>query len=130
MRTSCQKLRERRWDTPERSGMSQLPLKGPKNAERCLTEPHCLFQHRVEHRGKIAGRAIDDPQHLSGCGLLLQCFARLVEQANVLDRDDSLIGEGLEEADLGVGKWCDLAPCYGDRTDCIAVLEDRHRQAS
>jgi hypothetical protein len=29
-----------------------------------------LFQHRIEHRREIAGRAVDDSQHLGGRGLL------------------------------------------------------------
>ena len=33
-------------------------------------------------------------------GLLLERLFRLVEQADVLDRDDRLVGEGLEERDL------------------------------
>jgi hypothetical protein len=77
MRASCQKLRECQWNAAERSRMSQLPLKGPKNAERCLAEPHRLFEHRVEYRREVAGRAVDDPQHLGRRGLLLQCIVTL-----------------------------------------------------
>ena len=50
----------------------------------------CFLQDRVEYRGKVAGRAVDDAEHLCGRGLLLQCLARLGEQSRVLYRNDRL----------------------------------------
>ena len=44
---------------------SELPM-------HSFTKPHCLFQHRLEHRLKLAGRGIDDLQHLGDRLLLLQ----------------------------------------------------------
>ena len=44
---------------------------------RRLTQPHRLFEHRVEHRGEVAGRGIDDLQDLGGRGLPLQCLVAL-----------------------------------------------------
>ncbi len=87
-----------------------------------------LFEDRVEHRREITGRAIDDLQHLGGRRLLLQGLARLVEQADVLDRNDSLVGECPEQVDLRLRKRRDLTARYCDRADRIAVLEDRHRE--
>ena len=62
---------------------------------------------RVEHRLQIERRAADDLQHVGGGGLLLQRLGEiagarlhLVEQSHVLDRDDRLVGEGLDELDL------------------------------
>ena len=43
-----------------------------KLAERRLTQPHRLFEHRVEHCSEIAGRAVDDLQHIGGRGLLFR----------------------------------------------------------
>ena len=58
---------------------------------------------RVEHRLDIRLRLADDAQDVAGGGLLVQrrgqlAVARLQlrEQAHVLDRDDRLVGEGLE----------------------------------
>ena len=45
-------------------------------SERCFTEAHRLFQHRVEHRGKLAGRGVDDLQDFGGCGVLLTRFGK------------------------------------------------------
>ena len=53
---------------------------------------------RIEHRLQIEGRAADHLEHVGGGGLLLQRFAQLVEQAGVLDGDDSLIGEILDSS--------------------------------
>src|SRR5271155_5508425 len=36
-----------------------------------------LLQYRVEDGRQVAGRAVDDLQHLGGCGLPLQRLARL-----------------------------------------------------
>jgi hypothetical protein len=44
-------------------------------AERGTTQPHRLFQHRIEDWREIARRRIDDGQHFGGGGLLLQRFA-------------------------------------------------------
>ena len=75
----------------------------------------------VEHRLEIECRAADDLQHLGGRGLLVQCLGQLartlllrIEQAHVLDCDHRLIGEGLQQSDLGVGKWSDVHTRNGD----------------
>ena len=57
------------------------------------------------------GRAelADHAQHLGGGGLLLERLLGLVEQAHVLDRDHRLVGEGLQQVDLGrrrTGRAC------------------------
>ena len=55
-----------------------------------LAQPHCPFEHCIEHRREIAGRGVDDLQHLGGRGLLLQCLARLSDQPRILHRDHRL----------------------------------------
>src|SRR5215472_2994741 len=87
-----------------------------------------LVQDRVKHRRQIARRRIDDLQDLSGRGLLLQRLARLAEQSDVLDRNNRLVGEGLEQVDLRLRKRLDLATRYCDRPDRIAVPQDGHRE--
>src|ERR1051325_4414135 len=51
-------------------------LKAQHGAERGLAEPHRLFEHRIEYRGEVAGRGIDDLEDFGGCGLLLQGLAQ------------------------------------------------------
>ena len=54
-----------------------------------------LFQNSIEHRGEVAGRAVDDLQYLGSGGLLLQRLARLVDQPRIFHRNHSLRGEVL-----------------------------------
>ena len=88
----------------------------------------------VEHRLKIESRAADDLQHLGGRGLLVQCLGQLaralllgIEQPHVLDCDHRLIGEGLQQSDLGVGKRSDVLTRNRDRPDGMTVMQHRHR---
>jgi hypothetical protein len=64
----------------------------------------CLFQDRVEYRGEIAGRAVDDLQDLRRGGLLLQSLARLGQEPRVLHRDHRLRREVLQQRDLLFGE--------------------------
>ena len=63
-----------------------------------LAQPRHRFDQRVEHVLQIEGRAADDLEHVGGCGLLLQRFAQLVEQARVLDGNHGLVREILSPA--------------------------------
>ncbi len=112
----------------DRDSMEVLTIIRPQTTECGLAKTDGLVEHRIEHRREVAGRAVDDLQHLGGRGLLLQGLARLGEQPDVLNRNNRLVGEGLEQVDLRLRKRHDLAPRYGDRADRIAVLQDRHRQ--
>ena len=50
---------------------------GPEGTQLCLAEARRPFEHRVEHRGEVAGRGIDDLQYLRGCGLLSESLITL-----------------------------------------------------
>ena len=54
-----------------------LPIERVEDAKRGIAQPDCLLEHRVEHRGEVARRGIDDLQYLGGRSLLLQRLARL-----------------------------------------------------
>ena len=75
----------------------QTPVCAPHSRVR-------LFQYRIEYRGEIAGRGVDDLQYFGGRGLLLQCLARLGDQPRILHRDDRLRREILQQRDLLVGE--------------------------
>jgi hypothetical protein len=78
------------------SGSDDLvPVDRPQNAELRLAALHCLFQHRIENRLKVAGRRIDDAQHFRRRGLLVERLARLGQQPRVLHCDDRLRREVL-----------------------------------
>jgi hypothetical protein len=60
--------------------MKAFTVPNSENAERRLAQPRSLFEHRLEDRREVAGRTVDDLQHLGGRGLLRQrlvtlCFA-------------------------------------------------------
>src|SRR5665213_1475739 len=57
---------------------------------RRSTQGMRLVQYRIEHRGEIAGRGVDDAEHLGRRGLLFERFLRLGDEARVLDRDHRL----------------------------------------
>ena len=91
----CRRIRQKH-DVPvifltARGGeMEELAVVG---ANRCLVgraEAHCPLDHRVENWSEVAGRGVDDLQHLGGRGLLLQCLARLGQEPRILHRDDRL----------------------------------------
>ena len=92
------------------------------------TQPHRLFEDRVEHRCEVAGRGIDDLQDLGGRGLLLQRLARFGQQPRILDRDHRLVGKGLQQRDLRFGKRLDLASPAADDPDRFAVAHDRYAE--
>src|SRR5215510_2960831 len=75
------------------------------------------FGYRVEHRLKISRRPADDPQNLTGGCLPVEGLLCLVEQSHILDRNDGLVGEGLEERDLLVGERRLLTARHREDTD-------------
>ena len=97
-----------------------------KDAERGFAQPHRLFQHRVEHRRQIAGRSVDNLQHLGGRGLLLQRLLLFGDQPRVFDRDHRLIGEGADKLDLPVGERLDPLAREHDEPDHVTFAQQRH----
>ena len=67
----------------------------PEHPELSAHQGQRLVEDRREDRLEVGRGARDHPQDVSRGRLLLECLFRLVEQADVLDRDDRLVGEGL-----------------------------------
>ena len=93
------------------------------------------LRQRVEHRLQIEGRAADDLKHVGGGGLLLQRFAQVVcarlhllKQPHILDCDHRLVGEGLNQLDLLVGKRLDGDPRQYQNTDRLSLAQHRHAE--
>src|SRR5690242_6153471 len=68
-----------------------------------FTQPRRAPDQRVQHELQVGWGAANDPKHLASGSLLLQrlreipvTVMQLPEQPGVLDRDDRLVGEGLE----------------------------------
>src|SRR6185295_14740606 len=73
----------------------------------------------VEDRLHICGRAADDAEHLGRRRLMVQRLAQLrvalaefLEQADVFDGDDGLIGEGFKKFDLFFCERSHFQPAY------------------
>jgi hypothetical protein len=48
-----------------------------------------------------------------------------LKETDVLDGDDGLVGEGLQQLDLGLGEWLNLTPCHGDCPYGLLVTQHR-----
>jgi hypothetical protein len=81
-----------------------LAIVSCQRADGGAAEGVCLVEHRTEHRREVAGRAVDDLQHLRGRGLLVERLARLGHQPRILHRDDRLRREIFEQRDLLIGE--------------------------
>ena len=88
------------------------------------TNPRGALDDGVEHRLHVRRRAADDAEHLGRCRLMLQglaqfgiALAEFLEQADVLDGDHGLSGEGFEQRDLLLGKRLHLRTANYDHTD-------------
>jgi hypothetical protein len=68
---------DKSWFAMNRSQATLFPIANQQHAGCSAAEGVRLLQYCVEHRLKVAGRAVDDLQDLGGCGLLLKRLARL-----------------------------------------------------
>jgi hypothetical protein len=105
-----------------------VPIANADRPARAADQRHCGSHQRIEHSLQIERRAADDFQHVGGRGLLLQGLLRFVEEPDIVDGDDGLIGESLEQFDLPVCERARLFARDVDGADRLAVAKHRHRQ--
>ena len=105
------------------------------HAEIRPTDPRGILEHFLEHRFQFAGRGADDLKNLGGCRLLLQRFREvararlhLVEQPNVADGDDGLIGKGLQQLDMVIVEAAWLCPRNRNEANGLAVAKQGNAQ--
>ena len=72
------------------------------------TNPDRTLSNGVQHRLNIRWRAGDDAEDLARRHLLIQGFLQFVEQPNIFDGNDSLVGKGLKQSDLRRGEGAHL----------------------
>ena len=115
--------------------VQQLAVEPADHTVGRIAEPHRASGDRVEDRLDVGGRAGDDPQDLAGGRLLLEGLGQVAvlrlqlrEQADVLDGDDGLVGEGRHQVDLLLGEGPDVAPPHDQGPDGFALAEERHGQ--
>ncbi|MBA7467261.1 hypothetical protein ES707_02475 [subsurface metagenome] len=89
----------------------------------------------IEHRLQVEGRAADHLEHVADRRLLLQGFAQffraglhLVEQADVLDGDHRLVGEGRDQLDLPFRVWLDDLAAEEQHADRLAAAHHRNAE--
>ena len=84
-----------------------LPFQAEDRQDRRPAHAGGVLGHNLHDRLEIGRRARDHPQDLGRRRLLVQRLGQLavpglelLEQPDVLDRDDRLVGEGLQQRDL------------------------------
>ena len=88
--------------------------------------------NRVEHRVDVERRAhrsadvAQGRQLLDGTAQLARPRLQLLEEPNILDGDDGLVGKGLEERDLPLAEGARHGATDGERSDRLAVSKHRH----
>jgi len=107
--------------------------------DRCgigAAEPGGRFNHGVQHRLHIRGRAADDLQDVAGRGLVFERFfevaragLQFAEQPRVFDRDDRLVSERAHQFDLPLGVWLHSIPRETDRAKHGPLAQQRRSKA-
>src|SRR5262245_52206647 len=89
--------------------MDQLAVESDEPAEEAVAQSHGAFDDRVKDWLNVHRRARNDAQNVAGRGLSGEGIGKvrvtrleLLEEPHILDGDYGLVGEGLEEADLGI----------------------------
>src|SRR5262245_48119301 len=90
-----------------RRNLQKFAVVHPDNAEYGFAQARGTLNNRIEHRLSIGRRPADDVEHLARRGLMFKSFGQiararlnLLEQPYVLDRNNRLVGEGLDQLDL------------------------------
>jgi hypothetical protein len=74
---SCSVFRICSRQAAHRRGMPTLAIESVQLTEIGAAETHRPFEHRIEHRGEVAGRTVDDLQNLGHGRLSRQCLIKL-----------------------------------------------------
>jgi hypothetical protein len=93
-----------------------------------LAQAGGAFCHGIKHGLEVSGGSADDAEDLGCGGLLLERLFRLVEQSDILDRDDRLIGEGLRQLDLLVREWAYFDSPHPDDANGNTLPQERRGQ--
>src|SRR5262252_8634505 len=117
-----QPIGKARRETPYRYRTIFLTVVDVQTPNFGTAEPVRLFQYRLEHRRKVAGRGVDDLQHFGGRGLLFQRLSRLGQEPRVLHSNDRLRSEVLQQRDLLVGEGTHLAAIDNDCAEETVIL--------
>src|SRR5262249_30260656 len=85
-----------------------------------------------EHGLNISRRPADHTEDFARGSLLIEGLGEvsitgleLLEEPNILDGNNRLVGEGLEESHLGIGKWAHIGTQNRETTKWLAFAEQR-----
>jgi hypothetical protein len=86
-----------------------------KASQKPLHTAASLFQHRIEHRPEVAGRGIDDTEHLAGRSLLSKRLITFGFEFVALCRQLSQLALKITDGRLEMGqcaiwRWAHLRP--------------------
>src|SRR5262245_20202376 len=97
-----------------------------------IAQARCGLDQRIEYFLHVEGRPADDLQNIGRGRLLFQGFSQLAfacllrfEEPRILDGDDGLVGEGLKQLDLLVGKWCNLLAKNENCSESLTIPKQR-----
>src|SRR5262245_12178741 len=130
-------LERRRRKVMVRRELDDLPVKTHHGAVERPAEGDRAPGDRVEDGLDVRLRLADDLENVAGRCLLVERLCQrgiprleFLEQAHVRDRDDRLVGKGLEERVLLVRERLRLASSGADDADGASVLQHRNQQNS
>jgi hypothetical protein len=96
----------------------------------CITQSCGIFCDSIQYRLNVGGGASDDPENLARGRLLLErfgevavAFLQFLKEPDVLDRDDGLVGKGLEQFHLRQREWMRVDAPGRQNADKLALLE-------
>src|SRR5215471_13311679 len=108
--------------------VEQLSIEPKEVAELGRAESARARDDRIEDRLNVRRRARDDLQYLASRRLPVERVLRLVEQSDVLDGDNGLVGEALEKPDMRIGERPYLSAADDQSADGGSLLQQRHTQ--
>src|SRR5215510_12440592 len=104
--------------------MDETTVEPEQSGELCLTQSGRGGSDGLEGRLDVRRGTGNDPQDLAGRRLFVQRLGQVLvtrlqflEEPNVLDGNDGLVGEGFEKLDLTRGEWPRFASQHRDRAD-------------
>ena len=118
----------RRIGRRERLQVHQAVDEAKHRGGKAAKQPVGAGGNRFEHRLHIVRRTGDDLEDVGGGGLPLQRLLGFVEQPGIGDGDDGLIGKGLQQLDMVIGKRPRVLARNADEPDRRLVAHQRREQ--
>ena len=133
---ALQDVQYRRWIVVMGDEVHERAIEPVHCARPGAAEAYCVRDDGVEDGLDVSRRARDHPKDLARRRLLLQRLGEIaitdlefLEEADVLDGDDGLVGERLEERGLGVGEMARRLPREDDdQRRRVPLTQHRHAE--